>query len=259
MATQRLTARDVAILSPTCQRVVGSPSRPWRPGSTAVTMVITVISRRLLAWLTASLLVLLGVWSVSSTPARADTPSCALTSSASTPSAAGPGSPCWTDVLPYPFGSDGNPVDPNSALCARPGAPSGPDWTGDFSPEGGGAAGNPPCYLQVNSLAFRAWNRGLAATGLPLSSDPTATVGFGVWLYNGANWFPDPTFPGSGVCPGSIVLWAGKLDYWLVGPKVIGDTATPRRPCAGSTASTSSGSRCRSPRRPWPSPDGLSR
>jgi hypothetical protein len=38
-----------------------------------------------------------------------------------------------------------------------------------------------------------------------------------VWLYNGTEWYPDPTFPGSAACPGSTVLWAGKLDYWLIG------------------------------------------
>jgi hypothetical protein len=64
-------------------------------------------------------------------------------------------------------------------------------------------------------MAFRSWNRGLAAT------TPVGQVGssnaFGVWLFNGGAWFPDPAFPGSGSCPGNTVLWAGKLDYWLVG------------------------------------------
>jgi hypothetical protein len=68
----------------------------------------------------------------------------------------------------------------------------------------------------ATSMAFRAWNRGLAGAGLP-TFNSGGTVAFGVWLYNGTNWFPDPSFPGSGVCPGSTVLWAGKLDYWLIG------------------------------------------
>src|SRR5262249_30911338 len=47
---------------------------------------------------------------------------------------------------------------------------------------------------------------------LPGISNP-----LGVWLYNGSRWFPDPTFPGSQTCPGNVVIWAGKLDYWLIG------------------------------------------
>jgi hypothetical protein len=63
-------------------------------------------------------------------------------------------------------------------------------------------------------MAFRAWNRGLAAT----STTPAGgTNPFGVWIFNGTRWFPDPTFPGGGVCKGTRILWAGKLDYWLVG------------------------------------------
>jgi hypothetical protein len=63
-------------------------------------------------------------------------------------------------------------------------------------------------------MAFRAWNRGLAATTV---DGATGSNAYGVWLYNGTTWFPDPTFPGSSVCPGDTVLWAGKLDYWLIG------------------------------------------
>ena len=97
-------------------------------------------------------------------------------------------------MVPYPFGSDGNPVDPSSATCERQPASC--------------------AVLTVTSLAFRAWNRGLAATAtnVPGASNPVA-----VWLYNGSRWFPDPTFPGSRACPGNTVLWAGKLDYWLIG------------------------------------------
>jgi hypothetical protein len=70
-------------------------------------------------------------------------------------------------------------------------------------------------------MAFRAWNRGLAATEIPQNSPGetfpgNSTNAFGVWLYNGTSWFPDPTFPGASECPGNTVLWAGKLDYWLI-------------------------------------------
>jgi len=111
-----------------------------------------------------------------------------------------PAGGCWEDVQPYPFGSDGSavtaPSDPN---------PSNPSCIG-------GISGEQTCYLAVTSMAFRAWNRGLAAT-----TDPTPGNPFGLWLFNGARWFPDPTFPGSKTCPGNKVLWAGKLDYWLIG------------------------------------------
>jgi hypothetical protein len=98
------------------------------------------------------------------------------------------GRPCWVDVNPYPFGADGNPA---SAPCS-------------------GTLGN---CLQVTSFAFRSWNRGLAVT------EPTATSStpYGVWRYNGSRWYPDPTFPGSSTCPGRTVLWAGKLDVWVIG------------------------------------------
>jgi hypothetical protein len=202
-------------------------------------MVTTVILRRFVTCLTISVLLLAGMSWASTVPARA-APTCASAitfsgtapppgTAPNSPQSGSPGNPCWTDVTPYPFGSDGNPVDPNSALCARLGAISGPYplWQGDFNSAGGDVQGNPPCYLQVNSFAFRAWNRGLAATGLPTKVIDSGTVAFGVWLWNGTNWFPDPTFPGSNVCPGSEVLWAGKLDYWLIGPQLTGGIPTP--------------------------------
>ncbi len=96
----------------------------------------------------------------------------------------GAGKPCWVEVNPYPFGANGLPADPALCLVTRSSCET------------------------VTSLAFRAWNRGLAAT----TGGP-----FGVWLYNGTRWFPDPTFPGPTTCPGGTVLWAGKLDYWLIG------------------------------------------
>jgi hypothetical protein len=52
-----------------------------------------------------------------------------------------------------------------------------------------------------------------------------------VWLYNGTNWFPDPTFPGSAACPGSTVLWAGKLDYWLIGSSSPAGSGPQRTLC----------------------------
>jgi hypothetical protein len=107
-----------------------------------------------------------------------------------------PGNPCWVDVQPYPFGSEGTPVE--SSKCAR-----GPDGADPVS-----------CFLTVTSMAFRSWNRGLAAT---VEAQEPARTAFGVWLFNGTRWFPDPTFPGHKTCPGRTIAWAGKLDYWLVG------------------------------------------
>src|SRR5262249_19565413 len=110
--------------------------------------------------------------------ARADTGVvCAGVPDGSAQTALSPGHPCWVAASPYPFGADGNPVDPTSSVCVH-------------SPL--------LCYLNVTSMAFRAWNRGLAATTNPgASSTP-----FGVWLFNGNRWYPDPTFPGTRVCQG---------------------------------------------------------
>lgn len=129
-------------------------------------------------------------------PVRADAPACATTYDPATPATASPGSPCWVDVTPYPFGIDGTPVDPSAPYCL---------------------ALESACYLQVDSLAFRAWNRGLAAVSPPPNIPSGGTTPFGVWRYNGTRWYPDPTFPGQSVCQGTTVLWAGKLDYWLIG------------------------------------------
>jgi hypothetical protein len=141
-----------------------------------------------------SLLALLLTGSAPAGGAGAPTPACAgAVQGQQTPQAApSPGKPCWVEVSPYPFGSDGNPIDPSAC--------------------------SPGICLNVTSFAFRAWNRGLAAT-----TGGGATA-FGVWLYNGTRWFPDPTFPGSGTCSGNTVLWAGKLDYWLIGQ---GNGASP--------------------------------
>ncbi len=115
-----------------------------------------------------------------------------------------PGSPpsgggsCWEDVQPYPFSSAGGPVESSSV-------PNCNDAIGEVS-----------CPLTVTSMAFRAWNRGLAAT-TEQGSNAAATT-YGVWIYNGNHWYPSPTFPGSKKCPGNTIVWAGKLDYWLVGP-----------------------------------------
>jgi hypothetical protein len=126
------------------------------------------------------------------------TPSGSSTSTTVQPGSqpAGNGS-CWEDVAPYPFGSSGEPVD--AGTVPECGQPLGEVGT---------------CALTVTSLAFRAWNRGLAATtsqGGPASAP-------GVWIYNGTYWYPSPTFPGAKKCPGNTIVWAGKLDYWLVGP-----------------------------------------
>ena len=117
-----------------------------------------------------------------------------------------PGSSCWEDVQPYPFGSEGTPVE--SPQCAP--TPDGEDL--------------PSCYLTVTSMAFRAWNRGLAATAPPPGA---AANPFGVWIFNGTRWFPDPAFPGSSTCPGDTIVWAGKRDYWLIGgPEKYGEWAS---------------------------------
>jgi hypothetical protein len=122
-------------------------------------------------------------------PARADV-TCAVTVP-SQPSTSSPANPCWTDVNPYPLGSDGNPITSGSSAVPLP----------------------------VQSLAFRAWNRGLAAV-VPLGGSP-----YSVWLFNGARWYPDPTFPGVSTCNGGTILWAGKLDYWLIGGKYTNGAA----------------------------------
>lgn len=138
--------------------------------------------------------------------AGAAAPACAQTTDGVPTATAG--HPCWTEVKPYPFGTDGNPVDTTSPACKA--SDPGPNWNGDI-----GSSTLGPCYLQVTSMAFRAWNRGLAATA-PIITGGTTTA-FGVWLFNGSRWFPDPTFPGQATCPGNTVLWAGKRDYWLIG------------------------------------------
>ena len=105
--------------------------------------------------------------------------------------------PCWTDVLPYPFGSDGMEVKDTDLKSTR-------------------CSSDPlSCYLTVTSMAFRSWNRGLAAASLTQGSGNNA---YGVWTFNGTRWAPDQTFPGSDACNGSSVAYAGKLDYWLVRP-----------------------------------------
>jgi hypothetical protein len=125
-------------------------------------------------------------------PARAAV-TCAATAGTaqpSTPTPGAPGNPCWIDY-PFPFGADGNPVGSDPAAIAQP----------------------------VHSLAFRAWNRGLAAVD-QINGSP-----YTVWLFNGTRWYPDPTFPGPSVCSGTTVLWAGKLDYWLVGGQYVNGAA----------------------------------
>jgi hypothetical protein len=145
-----------------------------------------------------------GLVGVTAAPAHADASTCTQTVPAS-PSTPAPGAPCWTDATPYPFGFDGNPVQPTSP------SPACQAWAQEHS------SGDPiGCYLSVDSMAFRAWNRGIAVTS-PAPNSGLSTTPFGVWLYNGTRWFPDPTFPGQSVCQGRTALWAGKLDYWVVG------------------------------------------
>ena len=68
------------------------------------------------------------------------------------PAGPSPGSPCWVDVNPYPFGSEGIPVE----TSAQPAQTCSQAFKGE--PPGS------QCALTVTSMAFRAWNRGLAAT-----------------------------------------------------------------------------------------------
>jgi hypothetical protein len=121
----------------------------------------------------------------------------------SPPTGPSPGSPCWVDVNPYPFGSEGGPVETPAQPCSL--------VFNGVAPPGS------QCALTVTSMAFRAWNRGLAATDTSEGPGADANNPYGVWLFNGASWFPSPGFPGYSVCPGHTVVWAGKLDYWLIG------------------------------------------
>jgi hypothetical protein len=120
----------------------------------------------------------------------------------SPPAGPTPGSPCWVDVDPYPFGNEGIPVETPAQRCS-------PVFKGEAPP-------GSQCALTVTSIAFRAWNRGLAATDTSEGPGVDANNPYGVWLFNGASWFPSPGFPGYSVCPGHTVVWAGKLDYWLI-------------------------------------------
>jgi hypothetical protein len=119
------------------------------------------------------------------------------------PAQPSPEAPCWAEVNPYPFGSEGVPVEGSSLTCK------------EFFSE---AAPPNQCELTVTSMAFRAWNRGLAAT-VPITDgeEEASKNPFGVWSFNGTSWVPSPGFPGSSHCPGHTVLWAGKKDYWLIG------------------------------------------
>jgi hypothetical protein len=107
---------------------------------------------------------------------------------------------CWVEQ-PYPFGDQGEAV--TDASC-EPGVSAVAQQVIES------------CYLTVTSMAFRAWNQGLAATEPTLSSS-AASNPFGVWQFNGVSWSPSFEFPGSKTCSGHTVVWAGKLDYWLIG------------------------------------------
>jgi hypothetical protein len=156
-------------------------------------------------------------------PSASAATACAETTDPATPEAPLPGKPCWVDVTPYPFGADGLPVDTASFGCPTVNAEKGAGYQSQ-------------CYLRVTSMAFRAYNRGLAATSNFVFNGPTTVSPFGVWLFNGSRWSPDPTFPGPSVCAGDTILWAGKLDYWLVGkPTTPGHTGSSLCRYDGST------------------------
>ncbi|MDA0163846.1 hypothetical protein OM076_26485 [Solirubrobacter ginsenosidimutans] len=142
-------------------------------------------------------------------PSASAATACAKTTDPATPAAPSPGKPCWVDITPYPFGTDGLPVDTSSLGCPAVNAEKDRGYQSQ-------------CYLRVTSMAFRAWNRGLAATTrFQINPSPPPTP-FGVWLFNGTRWYPDPTFPGASTCYGDTVVWAGKLDYWLIGGSLTG-------------------------------------
>jgi hypothetical protein len=88
--------------------------------------------------------------------------------------------PCWVEVEPYPFTEELKSPQGETVLH----------------------------YDIVTSLAFRAWNRGLALA--PANQDA-------VWSFNGTNWAPVPGFIGPKKCPGNTIVWAGKVDYWVIG------------------------------------------
>jgi hypothetical protein len=111
-----------------------------------------------------------------------------------------PQSGCWEDVQPYPFGSGGEHVGPSSSVGCPAVTTSGET-----------------CYLDVISMAFRAWNRGLALTAVASGSEDP----YGVWRFNGTSWYPETTFPGTKACPGQEIVWASKLDFWVVGAKKL--------------------------------------
>jgi hypothetical protein len=159
-------------------------------------------------------------------------PACAETTAAGHASPE-PGHPCWVDMKPYPFGSF---AGPSGIEEAGPVETERPQWVGEHPQcvrggiepgTAGTAAIQDECYLTVTSMAFRSWNHGLAATypaSLPVTgSQKTAQKNpYAVWIFNGnltpgQQWYPDPTFPGRKICPGHTIVWAGKLDYWLVG------------------------------------------
>jgi hypothetical protein len=119
------------------------------------------------------------------------------------PAQPSPEGPCWAEVNPYPFGSEGVPVTGSTLPCS--------EFFSEAVPSG-------QCKLTVTSMAFRAWNRGLAAT-VPITgeNEESSKNPYGVWTFNGTSWVPSPGFPGSSHCPGHTVLWAGKKDYWLIG------------------------------------------
>src|SRR5271170_332696 len=144
----------------------------------------------------------LGLLAMTATPAAGAPLVCA----AGTTTTTGPSGATKTTSI-----SPGSKIAPGSAA-------GGTCWAEEPYPFVGETAKDSivPNILTVTSMAFRAWNRGLAAT---------TETGFysggknplGVWFFNGAEWFPTPGFPGSSACPGHTIVWAGKKDYWLVG------------------------------------------
>jgi hypothetical protein len=122
-----------------------------------------------------------------------------------------PGHPCWVDQEPYPFGANGQAMGTTQGTCAPNTTPAD---TWGYNKQIYYPTRYPTCFLSVTSLAFRAWNRGLAVVHNADGSSPATS--YGVWKWNGQRWYPDSGFPASS-CKGTQIIWAGKLDYWLIG------------------------------------------
>jgi len=144
----------------------------------------------------------LGLLAMTATPAAGAPLVCA----AGTTTTTGPSGATKTTSI-----SPGSKIAPGSAA-------GGTCWAEEPYPFVGETAKDSivPNILTVTSMAFRAWNRGLAAT-VETGFYSGGKNPLALWFFNGAEWSPIPSFPGSNTCPGHTIVWAGKREYWLVG------------------------------------------